>query len=151
MMRTMGLQAIYRRPLTSQPAQGHKVYPYLLGVMEITRLNQVRATDITYIPMAKGFLYLVGIMNWYTRYVVAWNLSNTLDADFCIETLKRALKKGKPEVFNTDQACPELAEGAASSPARDSPSSWSVMGSESAWTGKGVTLTTYSWKDCGGR
>ena len=79
------------------------MYPYLLSGMEITRPNQVWAADITYIPMAKGFLYLVAIIDWYTRYVVAWRLSNTLDADFCVETLEEALGKGKPEVFNTDQ------------------------------------------------
>ena len=84
LMRTMGLQAIYRRPRTSQPAPGHKVYPYLLRSMEIAKPNQVWAADITYIPMARGFLYLVAIMDWYSRYVVAWRLSNTLDADFCI-------------------------------------------------------------------
>ena len=111
LMRTMGLQAIYRRPRTSQPAPGHKVYPYLLGSMEITRPNQVWAADITYIPMAKGFLYLVAIMDWYTRYVVAWNLSNTLDADFCVETLEKALGKGRPEVFNTDQGSQFTSEG----------------------------------------
>jgi len=103
LMRTMGLQAVYRRPRTSQPAPGHKVYPYLLGGMEITRPNQVWAADITYIPMARGFLYLVAIMDWYSRHVVAWRLSNTLDADFCVEALAEALGKGKPEVFNTDQ------------------------------------------------
>jgi len=103
LMRTMGLQAIYRRPRTSKPALGHRVYPYLLGGMEITRPNQVWAADITYIPMARGFHYLVAIMDWYTRYVVAWNLSNTLDADFCVEALEEALGKGRPEVFNTDQ------------------------------------------------
>ena len=103
LMRTMGLQAIYRRPRTSKPALGHRVYPYLLGGMEITRANQVWAADITYIPMARGFHYLVAIMDWYTRYVVAWNLSNTLDADFCVEALEEALGKGRPEVFNTDQ------------------------------------------------
>ncbi len=103
LMRTMGLQAIYRRPRTSQPGPGHKVYPYLLGAMEITMPNQVWAADITYIPMARGFLYLVAIMDWYSRYVVAWRLSNTLDADFCVETLEEALGKGPPEVFNTDQ------------------------------------------------
>ena len=103
LMRIMGLTAIYRRPRTSKPAPGHKVYPYLLSGMEITRPNQVWAADITYIPMARGFLYLVAIMDWYSRYVVAWNLSNTLDADFCVETLKEALGKGTPEVFNTDQ------------------------------------------------
>ncbi len=111
LMRTMGLQAIYRRPRTSKPGPGHKVYPYLLGGMAITRPNQVWAADITYIPMAKGFLYLVAIMDWYTRYVVAWNLSNTLHADFCVETLEKALNKGKPEVFNTDQGSQFTSEG----------------------------------------
>ena len=103
LMRTMGLQAIYRRPRTSQPTPGHKVYPYLLGGMDITRINQVWASDITYIPMARGFLYLMAIMDWYSRYVVAWRLSNTLDAAFCLEALEEALKKDTPEIFNTDQ------------------------------------------------
>ena len=103
LMRTMGLAAIYRRPRTSNPAPGHKVYPYLLGGMDITRPNQVWAADITYIPMASGLLYLAAIMDWYSRYVVAWNLSNTLDAQFCVEALEEALEKGRPDVFNTDQ------------------------------------------------
>ena len=103
LMRTMGLRAIFRRPRTSQPAAGHKVYLYLLGGMEITKPNQVWAADITYIPMARGFLYLVAIMDWYSRYVLSWRLSNTLDADFCLEDLEEALSKGKPEIFNTDQ------------------------------------------------
>ncbi len=111
LMRTMGLQAIYRRPRTSQPGPGHKVYPYLLGGMEIARPNKVWAADITYIPMAKGFLYLVAIMDWYSRYVVAWRLSNTLDADFCVETLEEALGKGAPEIFNTDQGSQFTGEG----------------------------------------
>jgi len=111
LMRAMGLQAIYRRPRTSQPGPGHKVYPYLLGAMEITRPNQVWAADITYIPMAKGFLYLVAIMDWYSRYVVAWRLSNTLDADFCVEALEEALGKGTTEVFNTDQGSQFTSEG----------------------------------------
>ena len=103
LMRTMGLQPIYRRPRTSLRAAGHKVYPYLLGGMEITKPNQVWAADITYIPMARGFLYLVAIIDWYSRYVLAWRLSNTLDADFCVDALEEALSKGKPEIFNTDQ------------------------------------------------
>ena len=103
LMRTMGLTAIYRRPRTSKPTPGNKVYPYLLRGMEITKPGQVWAADITYVPMAKGFLYLVAIMDWYSRYVVAWRLSNTLDADFCVEALEDALGKGKPGVFNTDQ------------------------------------------------
>jgi len=103
LMRIMGLRAIYRRPRTSHPAPGHKVYPYLLSGMKITRPNQVWAADITYIPMARGFLYLVAIIDVYSRYVLSWRLSNTLDADFCIEALEEALRKGRPDIFNTDQ------------------------------------------------
>jgi putative transposase len=103
LMRLMGLKAIYRRPRTSQPAPGHKVYPYLLSGMKITRPNQVWAADITYIPMARGFLYLVAIIDWYSRYVLSWKLSNTLDADFCVEALEEVLRQGTPEIFNTDQ------------------------------------------------
>ena len=103
LMRIMGLKAIYRRSRTSKPAPGHKIYPYLLGGMEITRPNQVWAADITYIPMARGFLYLVAIIDWYSRYVLSWRLSNTMDSGFCIEALKDALRKGRPDIFNTDQ------------------------------------------------
>ena len=103
LMRMMGVKAIYRRPRTSQPAAGHKVYPYLLRGMKITRPNQVWAADITYIPMARGFLYLVAIIDWYSRYVLSWRLSNTLEAGFCVEALEQALKRGRPEIFNTDQ------------------------------------------------
>jgi putative transposase len=103
LMRLMGLKAIYRRPRTSKPAPGHKIYPYLLGGLKINRPNQVWAADITYIPMVRGFLYLVAIIDWYSRYVLSWRLSNTLDAGFCVEALEEALKKGRPEIFNTDQ------------------------------------------------
>ena len=103
LMQVMGLEAIYRRPNTSKPSPGHKVYPYLLRGLEINRVNQVWAADITYIPMARGFLYLVVIMDWYSRYVLAWRLSNTLEVDFCVATLEEALSKGRPEIFNTDQ------------------------------------------------
>ena len=103
LMQLMGLKAIYRHPRTSPPGPGNKVYTYLLDGMKITRPNQVWCADITYIPMAHGFMYLVVIMDWYSRYVLAWRLSNTLDADFCMEALEEALKKGKPDVFNTDQ------------------------------------------------
>ena len=103
LMRAMGLRAIYRRPRTSQPAPEQRVYPYLLRDMTITRPNQVWAADITYLPMARGFLYLVAIMDWYSRYVLAWGLSNTLEAGFCAEALREALSQGRPEVFNTDQ------------------------------------------------
>ncbi len=103
LMRALGFKAIYRRPRTSKPRPGDKVYPYLLKGMKVTRPNQVWAADITYIPMARGFLYLVAIMDWYSRYVLAWRLSNTLDAGFCVEALDEALKKGRPDIFNTDQ------------------------------------------------
>ncbi len=104
LMRLMGLVAVYQRPNTSKPAAAHKVYPYLLGGLSIERVNQVWCSDITYIPMAKGFLYLVAIMDWPSRAVLAWRLSNTLGADFCIEALEEALSRyGGPEIFNTDQ------------------------------------------------
>ena len=103
LMRVMGLRAIYRRPRTSQPAPEHRVYPYLLRNASVTRPNQVWAADITYLPMARGFLYLVVVMDWHSRYVVAWRLSNTLEAGFCADALTEALARGRPEVFNTDQ------------------------------------------------
>ena len=103
LMRLMGLRAIYRQPRTSQPAAGRWVYPYLLRDLTITRANQVWAADITYLPMARGFLYLVAIMDWHSRYVVAWGLSNTLETGFCAEALGDALDQGTPDVFNTDQ------------------------------------------------
>nr|WP_086014989.1 IS3 family transposase [Thioflavicoccus mobilis] len=104
LMRRMGLQALYPRRRTSQPGKGHKVYPYLLRNLSIDHANQVWATDITYIPMAKGFMYLVAIMDWHSRRVLSWRVSNTLDADFCIAALQEALGRfGAPEIFNTDQ------------------------------------------------
>ena len=103
LMRTLGLQVIYRRPNTSKPTPEHRVYAYLLKGVRITRVNQVWAADITYIPMAKGFLYLVAIMDWHSRHVLAWKLSNTMDTSFCVAALEEALGKGRPEIFNTDQ------------------------------------------------
>ena len=103
LMGLAGLEAVYRRPNTSRPTPEHRVYPYLLRGMTIDRVNQAWTSDITYIPMARGFLYLVAIMDWHSRYVLTWKLSNTLEADFCVEALEEALNKGKPEVFNTDQ------------------------------------------------
>jgi putative transposase len=103
LMHLMGLKAIYRKPRTSKPKPGNKIYPYLLKGLKVTRPNQVWAADITYIPMQKGFLYLVVIIDWYSRYILSWRLSNTLESDFCIEALKEALQKGCPEIFNTDQ------------------------------------------------
>jgi putative transposase len=103
LMRRMGLQAIYPKRRTTRPAAGHRIYPYLLREMAVTRPDQVWATDITYVPMRRGFLYLVAIMDWYSRYVVAWRLSNTLEGTFCLETLDEALSHGRPEIFNSDQ------------------------------------------------
>lgn len=104
LMRLMGLEAIYQAPRTSVPHPAHRVYPYLLKGMEIDRPNQVWCADITYIPVQRGFLYLVAIMDWATRHVLAWRLSNTMDAGFCVEALNEALVRyGKPEIFNTDQ------------------------------------------------
>ena len=104
LMRRMAIEAIYRKPNTSRPAPGHRIYPYLLRGVAITRPNQVWSTDITYIPMARGFVYLVAVVDWFSRRVLAWRLSITLDVSFCIEALEEALSKyGKPEIFNTDQ------------------------------------------------
>ena len=106
LMRLMGLETVYRRPNTSKPNLEHRTYPYLLGGLQVTRVNQVWVADITYIPMAKGYLYLVAIMDQFSRHVLSWRLSNTLDADFCVEALEEALGKAKPEIFNTDQSLP---------------------------------------------
>jgi len=104
LMRLMGLEAIYQAPRTSDPHPHHRIYPYLLRKLEITRPNHVWCADITYIPVQRGFLYLVAIMDWATRHVLAWRLSNTMDVRFCIEALNEALSKhGKPDIFNTDQ------------------------------------------------
>lgn len=104
LMRQMGFRALYPRRRTSQPGKGHKIYPYLLRGLPIERANQCWCTDICYIPMAKGFVYLVAIMDWYSRRVLSWRVSNTLDTDFCIDALEEALKRfGAPQIFNTDQ------------------------------------------------
>jgi putative transposase len=104
LMKKMAIEAIYRRPNTSKPTPGHKIYPYLLRKLAIVRPNQVWATDISYIPMAKGFVYLVAIVDWFSRKVLAWRVSISMEADFCIEALEEALALyGKPEIFNTDQ------------------------------------------------
>ena len=104
LMRLMGLQAIYPKPKTTKPHPQHKVYPYLLRGLEINRPNQVWAADITYVPMSRGFMYLVAIMDWHSRKVLSWRVSNSMDADFCIEALEDAIQKyGCPDIFNTDQ------------------------------------------------
>ena len=104
LMQKVGIEALYRRPRTSKPEPGHKVYPYLLRGLEITRPNQVWAMDITYIPMARGCVYLAVVLDWFSRRVLSWRVSITMEAAFCVETLEEALAKhGKPEIFNTDQ------------------------------------------------
>ncbi len=104
LMRRMGIEALYRRPRTSKPEPGHKIYPYLLRGVEITRPNQVWAMDITYIPMERGFVYLAVVLDWFSRRVLSWRVSITMEAAFCVETLEDALSRhGKPDIFNTDQ------------------------------------------------
>ena len=103
LMRLMGLEAVYPKPRLSVGGAWHKVYPYLLRGVAIERVNQVWSTDITYIPMPNGFMYLAAVIDWYSRYVLSWRLSNTLDVGFCLEALEEALSRGCPEVFNTDQ------------------------------------------------
>jgi putative transposase len=103
LLRIMGLAAIYPRRRLTRPAAGHKIYPYLLRNVEITRPDQVWSSDITYIPLRHGFLYLTAVIDWYSRYVLSWRLSNTLESSFCCEALDEALAGGRPEIFNTDQ------------------------------------------------
>jgi putative transposase len=104
LMKRMGIEALYRRPNTSKPAPGHRIYPYLLRGMTIDRPNQVWAMDITYVPMARGFVYLAAVVDWYSRRVLAWRLSITMEAAFCVEALEEALARhGRPKIFNTDQ------------------------------------------------
>lgn len=103
LMRLMGLEAVYPKPKLSVRGAGHKVYPYLLRNVVIDHVNQVWSTDITYIPLARGFMYLTAVMDWHSRYVLSWRLSNTLDVEFCLQALEEALNQGCPEIFNTDQ------------------------------------------------
>ena len=104
LMKRMGIQAVYRKPNTSKPAPGHKIYPYLLRDLPVTRPNQVWAMDLTYVPMARGFVYLAAVIDWFSRRVLSWRLSITMEAGFCVEAVEEALARhGKPEIFNTDQ------------------------------------------------
>jgi putative transposase len=103
LMALMGLEAVYPKPKLSQPGEGHKIYPYLLEGVEVQRVNQVWSTDITYIRMAEGFVYLVAVIDWFSRFVLSWALSLTMELDFCVEALKRAMRWGRPEIFNSDQ------------------------------------------------
>ena len=106
LMKLMGIQAVYPKPNLSKPDLEHKIFPYLLRGKKIEKINQVWSTDITYVPMSNGFLYLCAIVDWYSRYILSWEISNTLTTDFCVKALETALKLGhKPEIFNTDQGC----------------------------------------------
>jgi len=103
LMAVMGIEAVYPKPKLSQPGEGHKIYPYLLRGITVGRIDQVWSTDITYIRMAQGFVYLVAVMDWFSRYVLSWSLSLTMEIDFCMEALRSALRRGRPEIFNSDQ------------------------------------------------
>jgi putative transposase len=141
LMHQMGLQALYPRRRTSQPGKGHKIYPYLLRDLVIARSNQVWAADICYLPMAKGFMYLVAIMDWHSRRVLSWRVSNTLDTDFCLDALQEALRLfGAPEIFNTEVP---------SSPRRHSPAHSRTRASRSAWMARAGGWTTCSSNGCG--
>jgi len=143
LMAKIGLTPIYQKPRTTIPHPEHRKYKYLLRDLIITRPNHVWCCDITYIPMRRGFLYLVAVMDWATRKVLSWKLSNTMEADFCIEALEEAMARyGKPEIFNTDQA--------ASSPAPVSSTYCSMPGSGSRWTARGAGWTTCSSSGSGG-
>ena len=142
LMRRMGIEALYRRPRTTKPEPGHKIYPYLLRGMEVTRPNQVWAMDITYIPMARGFVYLAVVLDWFSRRVLAWRLSITMEAAFCVETLEDALARhGKPDILTPTRA--------RSSRARPSPARSPATASRSAWTARAHGATTCSSSDCG--
>ena len=112
LMRKMGIEAVYKKPRLSKPHPGHTIYPYLLKGLDITRANHVWCSDITYIPMARGFCYLVAVMDWASRKVLSWRLSNTLDNSFCIDALEEAIARyGTPDIFNTDQWSQFTSEG----------------------------------------
>ena len=153
LMRLMGLEALVPRPGTSKAAPGNKVYPYLLRGVTITEPNHVWASDITYIPMANGFLYLVAIIDWASRAVLAWRLSNTMDSAFCIEALEEALQRyGKPRISaQCERIVATTPTKARNSPARRSPASWRPPGSRSRWTDAAASWTTSSSSGCGAR
>ena len=152
MMKRMGIEALYRRPNTSKPAPGHKIYPYLLHGLAVRRVNQVWAMDITYIPMARGFVYLAAVVDWFSRRVLSWRVSITMEVEFCLEAVEEALARhGKPEIFNTDQSLPRRRPGAANSPARTSPACCLETPSRSAWMAGAHGATTCSSSGSGAR
>jgi len=136
----MGLEASYQPPRTSRAAPEPRIYPYLLRGLSIERVNQVWTADLCYLPVARGFLCLTAVMDWASGYVLAWRLSNLLEASFCVEALQEALGQGHPEIFNTDQVV--------SSPTTTSPACLLATGSPSAWTGAGGFRTTSFLSGC---
>jgi putative transposase len=142
LMRKMGIAALGPKPRTSKPAPGHKIFPYLLRGMSIDRPNQVWAADITYIPIGRGFLYLLAVMDWASRAVLSWQLSNTMDVSLCVSALEEALARfGKPEIFNTDQG--------SQFPAWPLPARSNEPTSKSRWTVAAAGWTTCSSSACG--
>ena len=151
LMAKMGLAPIYQRPRTTVPHPEHRVFPYLLRDLVVDRPNQVWCADLTYLPMRRGFLYLVAVMDWATRKVLSWRVSNTMDVEFCIEALEEALARfGNPEIFNTDPAKSRGdLRGAVNSPRRGSRASYSKLMCGSPWTDEGVGWITCSSSGCG--
>ena len=143
LMRLMGLEAIYPKPHLSRNDAEHRIYPYLLRNVAIVRPNQVWSSDITYVPMVRGWMYLAVVMDWYSRYVLLWRLSNTLDGQFCLEALEEALSRGRPEIFNRTRAC--------SIQPKRLPTGWSWRAWRSAWMVAVVGWTMCLWSGCGGR
>ena len=143
LMELLGIEAVYPKPKLSQPGEGHRIYPYLLRGTTVERVNQVWSTDITYIRMAQGFVYLVAVMDWFSRFVLSWSLSLTMEVDFCIEALKRALRRGR-------RTSSTATRGRSSLP-RSSPGSWRGDRSRSAWMGGGAAWITFSSSACGVR
>ena len=144
LMRLMGLESTAPKPNTSKPAPEHAVYPYLLRNLTVSRINQVWAADITYIPMARGFVYLVAVIDWYSRRVLAWRLSNTLETTFCVEALNEAVARyGCPEIFNTDQGSQFTSE--------EFTSVLLALEIKISMDGKGAVSTTSSWSGSGAR
>lgn len=141
LLRGMGLEAIYPKPRLSQPAPGHRIYPYRLRGLKIERPNQVWASDITYIRLRQGFIYLVAILDWFSRYVLGWDVSVSLESDFCLAALEWALQTGCPDIFNTDQGAQFTSEGFTQR-LEKSGITISMDGRDERWT-------TFSWSDCG--
>jgi len=143
LMELMGIEAVYPKPKLSQPGEGHRIYPYLLRGTTVDRVNQVWSTDITYIRMAQGFLYLVAVMDWFSRFVLSWSLSLTMEVEFCVEALKRALRRGQPEIFNSDQGSQFTSD--------QFTGELEVRHIAVSMDGRGAAWTTFLSSDCGGR